>query len=180
MKRSKRFVFVPFCLLCQGVRATGIVRHYPAVVEPVVSLLTKLNINIVQMPCPELIFDSFHRKPCQKPKYDNPQNRAVYAKLAKEVVDRMAELQQNGCSVEAILGIDFSPSCAVNLLTGKYPRRRVKGKGIFIEELERELHRLQVKPSMVGVELYQIKRTLKRLREVLERSKQLCLPADST
>jgi len=33
MNRSKRYVFIAFCVTAQGVRAQGIVRHFPAVIE---------------------------------------------------------------------------------------------------------------------------------------------------
>ena len=66
MKRSQKYVYVPFCMLAQGIRAATIVRVYPAIVNPVIKFFMEKNINIIQMPCPELIFDGFYRRPCGK------------------------------------------------------------------------------------------------------------------
>ena len=131
MLRSRRFVLTPFCMLCQGVRAEGIVRHFPSIIKPVVDLLAELKINIIQMPCPELLFDSFHRKPCGKPKYDNPHNRAICRKLAEQVVAQIEMFKVNGCTVEAVLGVEFSPSCAVTIVAGPPPKRREVAEGIW-------------------------------------------------
>lgn len=168
VRRSKRFVLTSFCVMSQGVRAQGIVRTYPAIVNPVLEMLMRHNINIVQMPCPELVFDSFCRRPCHKPKYDKPKNRAACCQVAQQVVDQMILLRDNGNEIVAIVGIDFSPSCAVDLLYG--PRReRQSGSGIFIEELKTLLTKNGFKIPMLGIRLYEIDHTLQRLKKLLER-----------
>ena len=167
MLRSRRFVLTPFCMLCQGVRAEGIVRHFPSIIKPVVDLLAELKINIIQMPCPELLFDSFHRKPCGKPKYDNPHNRAICRKLAEQVVAQIEMFKVNGCTVEAVLGVEFSPSCAVTIVAVPPPKRREVAEGIYTEELKKVLHEHGIKLPFVGIEVYHLDRTLAKLREVL-------------
>ena len=106
MQRSNKFIFVPFCALAQGVRASGIVRKYPAIVNPVLELLMYMNINIIQMPCPELFFDGWQRRPCQKNRYDRPENRRVCREVAGGVVKMAQMCQTNGKEVCAILGIE--------------------------------------------------------------------------
>lgn len=167
MNRSNRYVFVPFCALAQGVRAQGIVRDYPAVINPIIRMLADNNINIVQMPCPELFFDGFTRRPKQKGAYDTPQNREVYKKVAKIVADQISMLQSAGCEIIAILGIEFSPSCAVSQLTGPPPQRFIKGKGIFIEELEVLLRHITPKPRLIGIRTSRIESTLAELASAL-------------
>lgn len=168
MNRSRKYVFVPFCLLSQGIRADGIVKKYSSIVKPVVSLLMDYDINIVQMPCPELIFDGFHRRPCQKPKYDNEKNRKVCREVGDNVVKLIQLFQINGCDIKAILGIDYSPSCAVKLLTGRPPKRIRKGKGIFVEELQSLLRTQKIKIPFIGVQIYKINETLKDMEYILE------------
>jgi len=168
MFRSKRYVFVPFCLLAQGVRATGIVKHYASVVTPVLELLMRENVNIIQMMCPELIFDGFHRKPCGRLKYDTPQNHKVCQEVAEKQVWLMEALIKNDCSIKAVVGIDFSPSCAVSRLTGKWPIRCQRGQGIYIEELRELMNQRGIKVPFVGVQTYHIEDTLRELSDILQ------------
>ncbi|MBU1202756.1 hypothetical protein KKH39_01805 [Patescibacteria group bacterium] len=168
MNRSKRFVFLSFCATAQGVRAQGIVRKYPAIITPVTEMLTRHKINMVQMPCPELIFDGFCRRPCHKTHYDKVSNRAVCRQLAQTVVGQMILFKDNGNELMAVLGIDFSPSCAVDLIYGE-KRQHLRGSGIFVEELQSLMHKQSLRVPMIGIRLYQMEDTLKQLRELLER-----------
>ena len=170
MLRSKRYVFVPFCLLAQGVRATGIVKRYSSAIAPVVNLLMEENVNIIQMMCPELIFDGFHRKPCGRLKYDTPQNHKICQEVAEKQVQMMEMLINNGHSVEAIVGIEFSPSCAVSRLTGKWPRGQQKGEGIYVEELRKLMDQKGIKVPFIGIQMYHMSDTLRELSEVLRKN----------
>ena len=41
-KRSKRFIFIPFCVLCQAFQAKGIVKgEWTSTIEPIISLIMK-------------------------------------------------------------------------------------------------------------------------------------------
>lgn len=167
MIRSKKYVFVPFCLLAQGVRATGIVKHYPAAVVPVIDVLLEKKVNIIQMMCPELIFDGFNRRPCGKQKYDIPENHKICRKIADDSVWLMEMLIKNGHSIKAVLGIDFSPSCAVSRLTGNGYKRLENGQGIYTEELRKIMNFKGIKIPFVGVWIYQIQETIEVLKQIL-------------
>lgn len=168
MIRSTRFVFVPFCLLAQGVRAVGIVKHHAAVVTPVVKILLEAKVNIIQMMCPELIFDGFYRKPCGRLKYDTLENHKVCREVAKNTVGIMEMLLKNDQSIDAVLGIDFSPSCAVNKLTGGGPKRFINGEGIYTEELRKLMNSKGIKVPFIGVQIYHIDYTEKALKKILK------------
>lgn len=167
MIRSTRHVFTSFCLLNQGVRATGIAKHYAATITPIVELLMKEKVNIVQMMCPELIFDGFHRKPCGRSNYDTPLNHKICREVAQKTVWLMEMFCKNGHSVEAVIGIEFSPSCAVSRLkssrTGEHQERR----GIYIEELQKLMTEKDIEVPFIGVQTYRINDTLKELSEIL-------------
>jgi hypothetical protein len=49
----------------------------------------------------------------------------------------MTSLLREGLQIIAIVGVEFSPACAPNYLNKG--RAILKGKGIYIEELQREL-----------------------------------------
>lgn len=167
MNRSNRYVFVPFCALAQGVRAQTIVRDYPAVVDPVINMLIEHRINIVQMPCPELLFDGFVRQPKRKEAYDSPKNHALYKQVAKVIEAQVAMLQSAGCNVVAIMGIEYSPSCAISSLTAPPPQRFVRGKGFLIEEISALLRESVFSPKFIGIRTRQIDRTLDELESTL-------------
>ena len=167
MIRSTKYVFTSFCLLAQGVRATGIVKHHAAIVDPVVEIFTRKKINIVQMMCPELLFDGFHRGPCGKQKYDIPANRIICREIAEKVVWMMKLIIESGHSVSAVVGVDFSPSCAVDKISGNGPGRYQYGQGIYIEELQKLMNKDGIVVPFVGIQVYQMAETLKMLEQIL-------------
>ncbi len=164
MKRSKKFVFIPACLIAQAIRAKGIVKKYPAIVSPILELFNKYQINLIQMPCPEIKYKGLIREPCGKGKYDNPEYRKICREIAKDVVNSIKEIKGAGYEVIAILGIEYSPSCAVNYL---WEGKLKKGKGIFIEELEKELEENKIEIKILGINIQKIKKTLKELESFL-------------
>jgi len=62
MERSKKVVFVSHCLLNQNTRSVG-KSSYPGTVRELISMLSEAGIGIIQLPCPEIEFNSgLHRK----------------------------------------------------------------------------------------------------------------------
>ena len=172
MNRSHHYVFVPFCLLAQGVRAQNIVRKYQSTVRPVLNTLFNYNINIIQMTCPELLFDGFVRKPCQKPKYDTQENRKICSAISVDIVKFIQQIRYHNNDVDLILGIDFSPSCAVKYLTGRPPKRKIRGSGIYIEELKKIMASKRIIIPIVGIEIYNIEKSLREIEGVLKGRKK--------
>ncbi len=166
MKRSKKHILVPYCALAQGIRADTIVKHYPAVVKDVIEFLIRNNINIMQMPCPELYFDGIRRKPCGKSHYDTPHNRKICRDVAINVVDMIQLIQSGGYEVIGILGVNYSPSCAVDCIKYKRPEK-IRGTGIYIEELKKILQERKLQIPMIGIENYNISVTMKQLEELI-------------
>jgi len=170
MIRSRRIVLVPFCALAQGIRAEGIVRDYPAVITPVIEFLTKHDINIHQMPCPELYFDKLRRPPKQKRAYADAKCQAAYASVAKNVVQFVDLYAKNGYEVLAIMGIDFSPSCAVNLITGPPPNRIIPGRGYFTDALSHALRSRGFEVPLIGIKTKKPQEAVAELQRIIGRS----------
>jgi len=166
MLRSKKHILVPYCALSQGIRAEGIVRHYPAVVTDVINYLIEKEINIMQMPCPELFFDGIKRQPCGKPNYDNLRNRRVCREVATEVVKMILLIKKGGYEVIGILGVNYSPSCAVDFIGYKRPDK-MPGTGIYIEELKKVLKENGLNVPFIGIENYDINSTMQKLRKLI-------------
>ncbi len=177
--RSYDVAFVPFCMLCRGVVARNLVNTYSSVIEPVVRILMDANINIVQMPCPELqhagVSAGLRRQPMTKDEYDTPGFNSACAGLAKECVHMMSAVVGEGFRIRCVLGIDYSPSCAVRFIfktfSGTYSSRGYteEGQGIFIERLQRRMHEEGLEAPFVGIHLRGMEKSLDILKETLRR-----------
>ena len=170
MNRSKKCVFVSHCLLAQGVMAQGLVRQSSAIVKPVVQFCMDNDINIFQMPCPELLCPGggLGREVHGKQWYEKSGLRETSCQIAKEQVDYIVKLVHAGYTILAIIGLEFSPACAPSYLNRG--RRIVVGKGIFIEELECELERRGIQVPFIGVNQRWTKKLEKQLAEVVEQA----------
>ena len=167
MNRSKKYVIVPFCLMAQGIRAQGIARKFSSTIKPIIDLLIEHDINIIQMRCPELYFDGFIRQPCGKNCYDNNRNRIICQEVAGKEVELMKMLRDHDHKILAVLGINFSPSCAVDYVSGRPPHRK-RGKGIYIEELNKVMRREGIlNIPFIGVSIYRLEETIKALKKIL-------------
>lgn len=170
MNRSKKFVFVPFCFFAQGIRAEGIVKDYPSIIYPLVDILASENINIIQMPCCEIEYEGIKRNTSGKKKYDNKEYREICKKRAKEVVNLMQKLLSNNFEILLVLGIENSPSCAVNYI---FEGIMKKESGIFIEDLKKEMNRQKITVPILGINTRGMKVTIKRIREAINKEKGL-------
>jgi predicted secreted protein len=166
MKRSKKHILVPYCALSQGIRADSIVQHYPAIVKEVIEYLIKKDINIMQMPCPELYFDGIRRQPCGKSNYDNQINRKVCREVALNVVKMIKLIQSGGYEIVGILGVNYSPSCAVDFIAYRRPEK-IPGTGIYIEELKKVLKENNLSIPLIGIENYDIENTMRQLKKLI-------------
>lgn len=151
MNRSNRCVFVSHCMLNQAVMAKGLVRGEPAIIKQVLQFCMDNDIGIVQMPCPETLCEvgGLGRERKGKKFYEANGLRQTAEKIAIEQVEYMLNLIGNGVSVLAIIGIEFSPACAVNYLNKG--RTIVKDTGIYIEELRRAIKAKGFSVPFIGV-----------------------------
>lgn len=173
--RSKRFVFIPFCLICQAFQSKGIVRYgWRGVIKPIVEELIERDINLVQMPCPESQFGGYEKGLERNAKgieyYDHTEFRNLCNKLASETTNLIKALLSNDYEIAAILGIEYSPSCAMKY---QYTRKgTVHRPGIFIEELKKLLDKEQIEIPFVGISRRSIRKSLSEMKELLEKSAQ--------
>jgi predicted secreted protein len=167
--RSNRYIYLASCILSQGIRAEGIVKHFSAAVDPVVELLMRNKINIRSMPCPELYFDDVLRPPCHKAKYDTEANRKVYKAVSGLVANEIRKIVSAGYEVIGVVGIEFSPSCAVNKLGGsRFAGGIEQGPGIFIEELQNNLKsKTNLTLPFMGMRIYQMESSMKELERFI-------------
>ena len=166
--RSKRFVFVPFCLMAQAYQAQNIVKYeWKATIKPFMNLLIDNDINIIQMPCVESSFnDSLIREPKGLSKYNNKEFNLHCENLATDVAKQIKTIIKSGYEVSAILGIEQSPSCCVNYIyTNKGMENR---KGLYIEKLYTKIKDENI--PIIGINRKYIKKSLNELKKILEKS----------
>ena len=151
MKRSKKCVFLSHCLLAQTVRANGLAKYFPGPVKPVVQFCLDHDINMIQMPCPEVLCEAggLVRDPHGKAWYEQRGLRETCSKISKEQAAYAKTLVEAGNEILAIIGMEFSPACATTYLNKGRTIR--KDRGIFIEELEKELAKVGLAPKGMRV-----------------------------
>lgn len=172
-RRGKKLLFLAHCLLNQNAKAEGLA-GYRGIFEPLIRLLIRTGVGLVQLPCPETACLGLARPlgTDTVEQYDTAKYRDVCRRLAKVTVREIRAYQKAGYKVAAILGVEGSPSCSVDraprLVGGK--RRLLKGSGLFVEALRRELAKAKLKVPFIGVpecpEAGDIKRSLKMIERL--------------
>lgn len=149
--RSKKCVFISHCILTQGVMAAGLVRHFPGPVKPVVQFCLDHDISMVQMPCPETICLSggLGRSPRGKKWYEENGLRETAGIIAAGQVAYMRRLLDDGFEILSIIGVEFSPACAVTFLNKG--RAIHRDEGIFVEELRRTMKEFDIDIPFMGI-----------------------------
>lgn len=171
-KRSKRFVFIPFCLICQAFQARGIVRFgYSSTIRPVIEEILKHDVNIIQMPCPESQLggceNGLKRDPKSLANYNTPEFLSLCEKLADQVIIQIKAIIKNDFEIKAILGIEFSPSCSISL---QYSNKGMFHKpGHFIVALKKKLKKEEIEIPFIAINRRGIKSSIKKVNDILER-----------
>lgn len=170
VKRSKKVVFLSHCILFQSIRAYGVSLRFSSAVRPVVKLLIENDINLVQMPCPEMAYDGVMRKAVRKDVYDNPRFRKICSKHATQIINVMRDLSEAGFKIVGVLGIENSPTCGVRFVF-REGKGRVNEPGIFIEELQKLLLAENFKQiPFLGIKTFNMKKSLTELGDILKQT----------
>lgn len=185
-RRSRKVAFVSHCLLNENARYLGGACRRCCVREVVDGLLDR-DIGIVQMPCPEQVAWGGVLKRHMLRLYGHPRagtlggiarmySRFVFRRIARRVAAQIADNLAAGYSVEAVIGVDGSPSCgitrtvdiagAVRDIATTDPERvtvgdqnalvrrhLAAGQGLFVEALQRELGRRRLRVPLIAHDL---------------------------
>lgn len=135
----KKVVFVPHCILNQNVRAVGNEKSNGTIKE-IVNFFAEAEVGIVQLPCPEVEFDGgLDRQLKTKENYNNEIYRKCCREISLKILKEVRKYLDKEYKVVGILGVEFSPTCAVyRIENGK---KIFPGKGILMEELEKEMQK---------------------------------------
>jgi predicted secreted protein len=148
--------------------ANEIVKYFPAVVKPIIQFCLDNEINIIQMPCPETLCMSggLDRKPHGKKWYEANGLREISTTIAKQQATYMRDLTNNGFTILAVIGVEFSPACAVTYLNKG--RSIHKDKGIYVEELEKALEAVGLDIKFIGISQRWQKKMVVDLNNILK------------
>jgi len=141
------------CILNMNTRAPGIAIHMGSI-EPVAEKLMEEEHEFLQVPCPEAVFVGLKRWWFTKELYDSAPYRLHCRKLAKAAAEIAKKYHDNGYRI-AIVGLSLSPTSGVFYVqsdpswggkpfdVGLSPPV-ARGRGVFIEELEKALEEMGI------------------------------------
>jgi len=170
MERSKKIIFISHCIFNQNAKAVGKEKSSGSIRE-LVDILSESDVGVVQLPCPQISFNGGNgigRPPSTKDSYDKKAYRTHCRKLAKDILIHIEKYLRANYNVLGILGVEFSPTCAVyQLENGK---KIGPGKGIFTEELENEMRKKNFQVPIVGANLNSLFATIEKVQALLRYS----------
>jgi len=159
-------VVLAHCHLNVNTKVHGLA-DYPGARSDVVLPLLKRGVGLIQLPCPEATFLGMKRWGMTREQYDTPAYRRHCETILAPVVDLLLVLVEDACKVEAIIGVDGSPSCGVDRTCVGYCGGEVaalfesgasphatdaKMPGVFIEVLQALLHEADLCIPFRGVD----------------------------
>jgi predicted secreted protein len=166
MERSKKVIFISHCLLNQNARPLG-GEKYSGVVKELVELFAESGVGVIQIPCPQLEFnEGLNRKSKSKDSYDNNGFRLKCQRLSSNVIETIESYLRKNYEILGILGVEQSSTCGVYQI--QKGRRSIPGKGIFIEELEKEMEKKNFQVPIIGVNLNNIFSSLEKVQSLLK------------
>jgi predicted secreted protein len=176
-KRSKRIILVAHCVLNQNAKLDRCA-HYPGAISEVVEEILKSGLGILQMPCPELLCLGLDRETKREahPSIEEEDTRiairmkerkarAACRKIVDDLVFQIEEYKKNGFGIVGVIGINGSPTCAVEMTWSD--NREKEGPGVFISLLMEELGKRSISVPMKGIKALEPKKSVASLREFL-------------
>jgi predicted secreted protein len=167
MRRSGRNLAVAACLLCANLKVRGLAA-YPGALESLIGEALRRGYGLIPLPCPETTYLGMSRWGMTKEQYDTAAYRRHCRTILEPTLDAMEALLRDGQRIDAVIGVDGSPSCGVSrtcfgylggelagatdlaALTGNL--REGPGRGVLMEELMRALGERGLDLPFVGVD----------------------------
>ena len=162
---KKRVVFVSHCLLNQTIRPMEAGR-YPLVTRELLELFAQNEIGIVQLPCPQMENMGIIKKVVTKEALDTKNYRVYCQKLSENLLNQVETYLKGNYSVIGILGVEFSPTCGVHQIENG--RKNTPGKGILVEELEKQMQRKNFQVPIIGINLNNVYSSVEKLQSLIK------------
>lgn len=170
-QRSKRVVLVAHCLLNMNARidACG---YFPGAMEGSAQALLDSGVGVLQMPCPELLFNGLDREAHGgraigiRESLQTDEGRVACRRLVDGLVHQIHEYQKHGFEIIGVVCNGASPACG---LVTSYHRDGIgPGDGAFVEVLKETFEANGIDLPFVAVRDHEWDENTRMLREFLE------------
>ena len=182
-RRSMKVVVCTHCILNQNAKLEGIADR-PGMIEEVMAIIGRSGAGILQMGCPEIIYEGAGRFDKSVEQYRCHAFKRLSKTIASGVVDQIEDYLSWGYQVPAILAMDGSPTCGFNLTQSASewrgrvaemnwkPVRYVPEPGVFMEILSDELKERSLDIPIIGIpelpEMGSMEEALEKIEEALK------------
>lgn len=167
---NKRVVFIAPCMLAPGLQVYSGSRKENWG-KQFVELLMKNDIDIIPLACVESSFKGYNIGINRKKhgidfyiKEDGFCEHCLFE--AEQDAQKIFEIVQSNYSVLCIIGIEHSPSCAVNYLYSH--RGTIKTMGLFMDSLKKKLLEKGTDIEFVGINRKYPRKALERITEIIK------------
>ena len=180
-RRSQKIIVCCHCVLNQNAKLEGIA-GWAGMITEVIEIIQRSGAGILQMGCPEMVYEGIGRFDKSYEQYDCPAFRKICRDISTTTIDQIRNYQKWGYTVAGILAIDGSPSCGFNLtqsapewrgLVAEQNWQKVRYEhrnGILFEEMKPDIDQLKTPVPVVGIpeipELGDLSFTLEKIREI--------------
>lgn len=113
MNRGRKIVLLAHCILNVNSKVEGIACSEAGVVSLVNGLMEQ-GLGIIQLPCVEQDMCGIRRWGQVEEQLNHPRFRERCKELLHPIVQQVKDFAEHGYEVKAVIGLDGSPSCAVN------------------------------------------------------------------
>lgn len=161
-KRSRKIVIVSHCIINQNAKLEGLALRQ-GVIKEILDLIIKSGCGILQMPCPEILYEGIRRFDKSYEQYDVSCFIDLCNNIVKNIMDQIENYLKWNYKIIAILAIDGSPSCGFNL-TQSAPEwrglvaginwqkvRYVNKPGVLFKILIKEMEKRKIQIPIIGV-----------------------------
>lgn len=167
---KKWVVFVVPCMLAPGLQASyDLEREHWG--KQFIQLFMDNNIDIMPLVCVEASFKGYENGVKRKKHgidfYSKEDGFCDHCRIeAEKTAQKIRELKQAGYCVLGILGVEHSPSCAINYLYSC--RGTIKTSGLFMSSLKETLIKEELDVEFIGINRKYPGKTLERIAEILD------------
>ncbi len=157
-----KVVVCTHCILNQNAKLEGIA-GWPGMIEEVMAIIRRSGAGILQIPCPEVIYEGIGRFDKSVEQYRCPAFQSLSKTIASGVIDQIEDYLNWGYQIPAILAIDGSPTCGFNL-TQSAPEwrgrvaemnwkevRYIPEPGVFMKILSDEMKERSIDIPIIGI-----------------------------
>ncbi len=171
-ERVTKIVLISPCILNPNIKAMGLVKLNDQLERTqLFDLLVGKGVGVEMLPCPEKEFLGLYRLPKTKSEYESLGFREFCKPLAEKVFERIMNYISYGFEPVMIIGVARSPSCSNSkvYIGSQDARELVKGRGVFMEELEKLLKTHEIQVEMLDWDHKSPALSLKLIKSTLER-----------